>query len=210
MFAPASGAHKRPRIERIHGTVKKPIPHLPESAPRDIHPPLDFNNLGYIPHGGPMTPQSYTRQVVQFTESGPVTLTLEEAVRRYSVIHAETEAARARWDAETEEAAQRWADSLPDTPQAIISGTAAAQTAGSQVVIAPTQVAIAQEVVAPTQVAIAQEVVAPTQVAIHQEVAPVPPTSHPVHASSVSSMLQSFGFEVTRSGYYDDYEYPQI
>ena len=89
-------------------------PHLPESAPREIHPPLDFNNLGYIPHGGPRL------EYVQFTARGPITLTAEEAVRRYSVIHAETEAARARWDAETEEAAARWADLLPDTPQAII------------------------------------------------------------------------------------------
>ena len=77
-------------------------------------------------------------QVVQFTARGPVTLTAEEVVRRYSIIHAETEAARARWDAETEVAAARWAHSFPDTPQAMISATTAAQTAGSQEVIAPT------------------------------------------------------------------------
>ena len=170
---------------------------------------------------------------MQFTARGPVTLTAEEAVRRYSVIHAETEAARARWDAETEEAAARWADSLPDTPQAIISGTVAAQTAGSQEVIAPTQVAIHQEVVAPTHGApqgatqevvapsphaAAQEVVAPPPV-VAQEVAPPsstaqPATSQPIHTFTrpISSMLQSFAFEDTRSGYYDDYDvdYPQI
>jgi len=180
VFAPASGAHKRPRIEAIHDAAKKSIPprkriclgggrvsgrsrenlissllpqvniveqsatdpHLPSTAPRDIHPTLEY---------------------VQFTANGPVTLTVEQ-VRRYSEIHAETEAARARWDAETEEATQRWADSLPDAPQEIVSGTAT-QTAVSQEVIAPTQVAIHQEVVAPTQGA---------QVTIHQEVAPAP------------------------------------
>ena len=164
VFAPASSANKRPRIEAIHGAAKKsipprkricmgggrvsgrsrenlissllthvniveqspPVPHDPVSAPRDIYPPLDFSNLRYIPHGGPMTPQSYTRQVVQFTPRGPDTLTVEQAVRRYSVIHAETVAAHARWVAETEEAAKRWAESLSDTPQAIFSQQLAA------------------------------------------------------------------------------------
>jgi len=134
-------------------------------------------------------------QVVQFTASGPVTLTAEQAVRRYSVIHAENVAAHAQWVAETEEAAQRWADSLSDTPQAIISGTAASQPADSQEVIAPTQVTITQEVVAP-----------PPSTA--QEVAPVEPTPQPIHTFTrpISSMLQAFAFEDTRSGYYDDYE----
>ena len=109
-------------------------------------------------------PQSYTSQLVQFTPSGPVTLTAEEAIRMYSIIHAETEAASARWDAETEEAAQIRADSLTETHQTIVSGTAA-QTAGRQEVIAPTQVAPHQVVLAPP---------VPTQVTISQEVAPAP------------------------------------
>ena len=132
--------------QSITGTVDSLIPHLPESAPREIHPPLDFNNLGYIPHGGP------TLEYVQFTARGPVTLTAEEAVRRYSVIHAETEAARARWDAETEEAAQRWAESLSDIPQAIVSqqpapshsevlaSTTILPREGVEVVLAPTTI----------------------------------------------------------------------
>jgi len=204
VFAPASGAHKRPRIEAIHDAPKHqparkriclgggrvsgrsrenlissllpqvniveqsaPVPHLPNSAPREIHPPLDFTNLGYIPHGGPNTPQSYTEQ---FTPRGPVTLTEEQAVRRYSEIHADTVAAHARWVAETEEATQRWAGSLPDTPQAIVSGRGASQTAGSQEVIAPTQVAIHLELIAPTQGA---------HVAIGQEVTPAPGSAAP-------------------------------
>ncbi len=137
---------------------------------------------------------------MQFTASGPVTLTAEQAVRRYSVIHAEAEAARARWDAETEEAGQRWADSLSETPQALVAGTAAAQPAGSQEVVAPTLGA---------QVTISQEVASPPPPSAAQEVAPVPPT--PTTTQSVSAMLQSFAFEDTRSGYYDDYDldYPQ-
>ena len=137
---------------------------------------------------------------MQFTPRGPVSLTVERAVRRYLVIHAETEAAHPRWVAETEEAAQRWADSLSYKPQAIISGTAAAQTAGSQEVVAPTLGA---------QVTISQEVASPPPPSAAQEVAPVPPT--PTTTQSVSAMLQSFAFEDTRSGYYDDYDldYPQ-
>ena len=98
----------------------------------DIHPPLDFSNLGYIPHGGPMTPQSYTRQVVQFTARGPVTLTEEQAVRRYSAIHAETEAASAQWLAQTEDDARRWADSLPEIPEEVIASTTVAHPSAQQ------------------------------------------------------------------------------
>ena len=140
---------------------------------------------------------------MQFTHSGPVNLTVEQAVRRYSVIHAETEAARARWDAETEEAAQSWADALPDTPQALVAGTAAAQPTGSKEVVAPTLGA---------QVTISQEVASPPPPSAAQELAPVTPTSQePTTTQSVASMLQSFAFEDTRSGYYDDYDldYPQ-
>ena len=65
--------------------------------------------------------------------------------------------------------------------------------------------------------AIGQEVAPPSSAA--QVVAPPlsaaqPATSQPIHAFTqpISSMLQSFVFEDTRSGYYDDYEvdYPQI
>ena len=125
-------------------------------------------------------------QVVQFTPSGPVTLTAEQAVRRYSIIHAENEAARARWDAETEEAAQLWANSLPDTNQSEVD-------AGASL----TQSAAAQEVVAP-----------PPSVA--QDVAPV--TQAPVTTQTGSLRLRSYAYDDTHSGYYDDYDldYPLI
>ncbi len=94
-------------------------------------------------------PQFYTRQVVQFTARGPVSLTAEQAVRGYSVIHAETEAARARWDAETEEAAQLWADSLPDTNRSeVVAGASVTHSAAAQDVVRPPP-SHAQDVVAP-------------------------------------------------------------
>ncbi len=65
-------------------------------------------------------------------------------------------------------------------PQAIVAGTAAAQPAAAQEVVAP-------------------------RLSAAQEVAPVPPTSQaPTSTQSVSSMVHSFAFEDTRSGYNDD------
>ena len=258
MFAPSGVAHKRPRLEAIHGPEKKLVhppkkiclgggrvsglsrqslissllphvniveqsatdPTLPESAPIEIHPALDFGHLEYVGEGGDMARQAYTMQVVQFTPRGPVTLTAEEAVRRYSEIHAENEAANQRWAAQTEEAAARWADSLTEIAQPIaaeqhttiqsevVAPTSISQRDGLEVVVATTTIRQRDGLevdVAPTPgapPAAGQEAFAPA------------PASQPIQASSftqtVSSMLQSFAFEDTRSGYNDadDFEYP--
>ena len=57
---------------------------------------------------------------------------------------------------------------------------------------------------------IAQEV-APPPPSAAQDGAPVRPTSQaPTSTESGSLMLRAYSYEDTRSGYYDDYEYPQI
>ena len=123
------------------------------------------------------------------------TLPIEPPLRRYSEYHAELEAAAARWAA-----------SLTETPQELIARNIREQTTGTHEVVAPTsgeQSAGSNEVVARTLATpptAAQVVVAPT------------PASQPIQASSstqtVSSMLQSFAFDDTRSGYDDDSDYP--
>ena len=182
VFAPAFGEHKRPRIEAIHGAIKKHAPPRKRiclgggrvsgrsrenlitgliSRADLVHQQTVLVNPGAEDHGRATQrhlPPSFRRpdttvldysqtvtpvlQVVQFTSRGPVSLTAEQAVRRYSVIHAQTEAARARWDAETEEAAQRWADTISETPQAIVAGTAAAQPAATNAIVAPTTISV--------------------------------------------------------------------
>ena len=270
VFAPASGAHKRPRFEAIHQTGKKQNPPckriclgggrvsgrsrenlitgLISRADLVLHEPIEVTPIAED-HGRAAQrhlPPSFRRpgttvldysqtippvlQVVQFTPSGPVTLTAEQAVRRYSIIHAETVAARARWDAETEEAAERWADTLSETPQAIVAGTAAAQPATTNAIVAPTTIPERDGLevdVAPTTISERDGLevdVAPTTIlplteaevvianaAVAQDV-----SSRPVHPSSSTqtglSMLRAYAFEDTRSGYNDDddFEYPLI
>ena len=139
-------------------------------------------------------------------------------MRRYSDIHAETEAAL--W---------RWAASFADPPQdddaaqpAGIQSVAAAQPFASEMsgnLLPVGQVVAALEhggepaahaTQAPgSEPAAAQDVIA--QPAAAQEVAQQPPASHPIQTSSatqtVSSMIQSFAFDDTRSGYSDDYDF---
>ena len=234
MFAPNFGVHKRPRLDAIHGSEKRLLhPHkkiclgggrvsglsrqslisglLPrveivESAlsvvlgdppsAKERHLPPSFTSTG---NSTQAPPSSVVRQPSRWQERLPV----EQEVRRYSEYHAELEAAAARWAA-----------SLPETPEEMIAPNTGVQPAAAHEVLAPTtgaQPAAGQEVVAPTSVAqpaAAQEVVA--QASVAQAVSP--PASQPIQASSttqtVYSMLQSFAYDDTRSGYNDDSDYP--
>ena len=151
MFAPASGAHKRPRIERIHQTVNKQNPPCKRiclgggrvsvrsrdtlitglisrvqliQQPPIVVPPVETESGAGQPHPS---------EAVRASTRGWVNLSIEQDLRRYSEIHAETEAASAR---------------LRTT--LATAGASGAQPAAMTEVVAPTT--ISERDVAPTTI----------------------------------------------------------
>ena len=133
VFAPASGAHKRPRIERIHQTVNKQNPPCKRiclgggrvsgrirdtlitglisrvdlvQQPLILVTPVNSEsgavrarrlNSDYdLYETSSRTRQPPPAEAVRPTTRGWVNLSIEQDLRRYSEIHAETEAASAR------------------------------------------------------------------------------------------------------------------
>ena len=168
-----------PRIEIVESTLNVIEGDTP--AAKERHLPPSFTSSG---NTAPPPPSSVVRQPSRWQETLPV----GQELRRYSEYLAELEAAAARWAA-----------SFPETPEEMIAATPGAEPAAGQEVVAPTPGA---------QPAAGQDVVA--QASVAQAVSP--PASQPIQASSttqtVYSMLQSFAYDDTRSGYNDDSDYP--
>ena len=205
VFTTSSAGHKRLRIERIHGAVKKSIPPPKRrclgggrvsgrSRENLISGLISRADLVQQQQIAPIEenratsserhlPASFRRQ--RTTALNPtVTGTIDSGiVRRYSEMRAET-------DARVREFRIRHPPIffVPDIPRV---STAAAQE--PQPMQSGAEPPLTHDLVAPTLPAASQEVASPPSSA--QEVAPVPPTS---------SMLQSFAFDDTRDGYSND------
>jgi len=239
VFAPASGALKRPRIERIHQTVNKqnpPCKRICLGGGRVSGRSRENLITGLISRADqvqlppilatPVEPSSRAclpppSEAVRTSTRGWVNLSIESDLRRYSEIHAETEAASARLRATIASAGA--SGTQPAVSQEVVAPSTISQRDGLEVDVAPTTIRERDGLevdVAPTT--ISERGVAPTTIlpltdaevvignaAIAQDV-----SSRPVHPSSSTqtglTMLRAYAFEDTRSGYYDDYEYPQI
>ncbi len=203
VFAPASGAHKRPRMEAIHGPEKKRF-YPPKKRclgggrvsglsrenlissliPRVelvqqtliVVTPVDSEsgatrerrlNSDYdLYETSSRVSQPPPSEAVRPTTRGWVNLSIEQDLRGYTEIHAETEAASAQWLAQTEDDARRWGDSLPEIPEEVIASKTVAHPSAQQGVASGSE---------------ASQASAATQ--------------------SVSSMLQSFAYDDTRDGF---------
>jgi len=252
VFAPASGSHKRLRIEEIHRSAKKqhptpkricmgggrvsgrsrenlisgllprveivqqsPIVVTPEStATRERRQNSDYDLYETSSRPRHLPPSLANRP----TTRGPLTQVQE--VRRYSEIHAETEAASARLRTTLATAGASGAQlaasqevvaptTIPqrDGLEAHVPPTTIPHRDGLEVDVAPTTIRQGDGLevdVAPTTIPqLSGEEVVVAHAAVAQDV-----SSRPIQASSftqtVSSMLQSFAFEDTRDGYSDD------
>ena len=241
VFAPASGAHKRPRIERIHQTVKKQNPPCKRiclgggrvsGRSRDTlitglisredlvqQPPIVVTRVETESGAG----QPHPSDAVRASTIEWVNLSIEQDLRRYSEIHAETEAAssqlRATLAAAGASGYQTDAETLgahrgglaPTTiSQRDVAPTTIRERDGLEVDVAPTT--NSQRDVAPTPIPPltgAEVVVAHAAVAQNVSSRPIPSSSS---TQTGSLMLRTYAFDDTRSGYYDDYDldYPLI
>ncbi len=226
VFAPASGAHKRPRIEAIHDVAKKQHParkricmgggrvsgRSRENLISGLISPLDLVRQQHVEvtpvaeeHGRATQrhlPANFPRHRTTALSHAIAASVDPAIVRRYAEMRAET-------DAQVRAFRLRHPPIfyIPDAPRASAATPQEPQPMQSEVAtpVSGAEPAIDQQVPSPPSAA--QVVASPPSAA-------QPTTSQPFHAFTqpISSMLQSFAFEDPRSGYYDDYEvdYPQI
>ena len=212
VFATASRAYKRPRLERIHGAVKKHSPprkriclgggrvsgRSRENLITSLLPRVQQQTVAVSSERH--LPPSFLRQGT----SAPV------EVRRYSEIHAETEAAAAQlrttlatsWDSGFQTDAETQGANLVG-----LAPTTIRQRDGLEVDVATTTIRQGDGLevdVAPTTIRqLSDDEVVVAHAAVAQDV-----SSRPIQASSSTqtglSMLRSYAFEDTRSGFDDD------
>ncbi len=202
MFAPASGANKRLRIEEIHRGAKKQ------------HPTWKKICMG----GGRVSGRSRENLInellprVDIVQQKPAEAIPESAARRELRQNSDYDLY------ETSSRPRHLPPSLAARPTTIGPLTqvqevrryseihaemeAASTQLHATIAVPGAQLLATNEVASPPSVA--QEIASPPPFAA-QEVAPVPPTPlPPTKTQSVSSMLQTFAFEDTRDGYDND------
>ena len=199
-----------PRVEIVESAVS--VLAGESDTTKERHLPPSFTSPSTTAQGASLSAATIGRSSWHQGQS------VEQDVRRYSDIHAETEAALWRWAASFADPPQ---DDAPPQPAPNLSVAAAqpvaSERSGTLLPVAQVVAALehggepaAHATQAPgSEPAAALEVLA--QPAAAQEVAPQPPASQPIQTSSatqtVSSMIQSFAFDDTRSGYSDDYDF---
>ena len=232
-------------------------------APREMQESQGYDLYDAARRAGEPLPYDYVRPTRRAGQSPPseaaspttrgwVSRSIEQDLRRYTEIHAESEAASTHLRATLANSApagrQAATAELPPpqatvsqqpapSQSAVVAGTAAAQPAATNQIVAPTTIPTRERLevdVAPTTIPTRERLevdVAVTTIPTHErlevEVAPTSirqlsgdevvvahaavaqdVSSRPIHPTSstqsVSSMLRSFAFEDTSSGYYDD------